>query len=107
MEAWRGKLNIVIKEICGYDCFLDKRILFLSFIYPYHKIMFFKFIFKREKKNFQKKNKYKFDIYNWMKLTKEERLEIDSKEKDESMRKNKALLQSIRDEYIKIKNKTK
>ena len=38
-----------------------------------------------------------------MDLTKEERLEIDSKEKHESMRKKKELLKSIRDEYIKIK----
>ena len=42
-----------------------------------------------------------------MDLTKEERLELDSKEKKESMRKKKALLKSIRDEYIKIKNKRK
>ena len=41
-----------------------------------------------------------------MDLTKEERLEIDLKEKNESMRKKKALLKSIRGEYIKItKNK--
>ena len=40
-----------------------------------------------------------------MNLTKEERLEMDIKEKDEIMRKKKALLKSIRDEYIKIKNK--
>ena len=40
-----------------------------------------------------------------MNLTKKERLEIDSKEKDESMRRKKALLKSIRDEYIKIKKK--
>jgi len=65
--------------------------------------MFFKFIFKRKKKNLQKK--FKFEINNWMDLTKEERFEIDSKEKDESMRKKKALLKSIRDEYIKIKKK--
>ena len=67
--------------------------------------MFFKCIFKRKKKKLQKRFKYKFDINNWMNLTKEERLEIDSKEKKESMRKKKALLKSIRDEYIKIKNK--
>ena len=65
--------------------------------------MLFKFIFKRKKKNLQKKTKYKFDINNWMDLTKEQRLEIDSKEKNESMRKKKVLLKSIRDEYIKIK----
>ncbi len=65
--------------------------------------MFFKFIFKRKKKSLQKK--FKFDIKNWMDLTKEERFEIDSKEKNDLMRKNKALLKSIRDEYIKIKKK--
>tara|TARA_Y100001968_G_scaffold61558_1_gene52340 strand:- start:1324 stop:1533 length:210 start_codon:yes stop_codon:yes gene_type:complete len=69
--------------------------------------MFFKSIFKRNKKILQKKTKYKYDINNWMDLTKEERLELDSKEKKESMRKKKALLKSIRDEYIKIKNKRK
>tara|TARA_Y100001968_G_scaffold269099_1_gene259733 strand:+ start:476 stop:679 length:204 start_codon:yes stop_codon:yes gene_type:complete len=67
--------------------------------------MFFKFIFKRKKKNFQQKLKYRFDINKWMNLTKEERLEIDSREKNESMRRKKALLKSIRDEYIKIKKK--
>ena len=68
--------------------------------------MFFNLFFRRKKKKIQEKIKSKFDINNWMDLTKEERLEIDSKEKDESMRKKKALLKSIRDEYIKIK-KTK
>ena len=67
--------------------------------------MFLKSIFRRKKKKIQEKVKYKFDINNWMELTKEERLEIDTMEKDESMRKKKALLKSIRDEYIKIKNK--
>ena len=67
--------------------------------------MLFKSIFKSKKKKDHVKDKYKFDINNWMNLTKEERLEIDLKEKNESMRKSKALLKSIRDEYIKIKNK--
>ena len=67
--------------------------------------MLFKSIFKKKGKNLQEKIKYKFDINKWMELTKEERLEIDSKEKNESMRKKKILLKSIRDEYIKIKNK--
>jgi len=67
--------------------------------------MFFKSIFKRKGKNLQEKIKYKFDINKWMELTKEERLEIDSKEKNETMRKKKVLLKSIRDEYIKIKKK--
>ena len=41
---------------------------------------------------------------NWMNLTKEERLKIDFNEKNIRMRKKKALLKSIREEYIKIKN---
>ena len=65
--------------------------------------MFFKSIFKRKKKKLQEKIKYKFDINSWMDLSKADRLEIDSREKNESMRKKKALLKSIRDEYIKIK----
>ena len=65
--------------------------------------MFLKFIFRRKKRTIKQKLKYKFDINNWMNLTKEERLEIDSKEKLESMRKKKALLKSIRVEYFKIK----
>ena len=64
--------------------------------------MFFKSIFKRNKKKLQKKNKYKFDINNWMDLTKEERLEIDTKENYAAMIKKKALLKSIRDEYNKL-----
>ena len=66
--------------------------------------MFFNFIFTRKKKKLQEKIKYKFDMNNWMELTKQQRLEIDFKEKDESMRKKKALLKSIRDKYIKIKD---
>ena len=65
--------------------------------------MFLKFIFKRKKKKIQKK--FKFEITSWMELTKEQRLEIDSIQKDESMRKKKELLKSIRNEYIKLKNK--
>ena len=65
--------------------------------------MFLKFIFRRKKRTIKQKLKYKFDINNWLKLTKEERLEMDIKEKDEMMRKKKALLKSIRDEYFKIK----
>ena len=66
--------------------------------------MFFKSIFKRNKKS-QKRINPKLGINDWMDLTKTERFEIDSKEKDESMKKKRALLKSIRDEYIKIKNK--
>tara|TARA_B100000579_G_scaffold396823_1_gene375939 strand:+ start:538 stop:744 length:207 start_codon:yes stop_codon:yes gene_type:complete len=67
--------------------------------------MFFKSIFKRKRKNLQEETKYKFDIDKWMELTKAERLDMDSKEKKESMRKKKVLLKSIRDEYMKLKNK--
>ena len=65
--------------------------------------MFFNLFSRRKKKKIQEKIKSKFDINNWMDLTKEERLEIDSKEKDEKMRQKQVLLKSIRDEYIKIK----
>ena len=67
--------------------------------------MLFKFLFKKKKKKLQEKSKQKFDMNNWMNLTKEERLEIDFNEKNTIMRKKKALLKSIREEYIKIKNK--
>ncbi len=67
--------------------------------------MIFNFISKRKKNKTQEKIRKKFDINNWMDLTKEKRLEIDSKEKEETMRKKKALLKSIRDEYKKIEKK--
>ena len=67
--------------------------------------MLFKFIFKRKKKRIKDKLEQKFDMNSWMNLTKEERLEIDFKDKNELMKKKKALLKSIREEYIKIKNK--
>ena len=66
--------------------------------------MLFKFI-AIKRKVINKKNKAKYGIYDWMSLTKEERLELDSREKNESMRRKKVLLKSIRDEYIKIKKK--
>ena len=67
--------------------------------------MLFKFLSKKNKKKLQEKSKQKFDMNNWMNLTKEERLEIDFNEKNIKMRKKKALIKSIREEYIKIKNK--
>tara|TARA_Y100001968_G_C19339416_1_gene708665 strand:+ start:272 stop:481 length:210 start_codon:yes stop_codon:yes gene_type:complete len=67
--------------------------------------MFLKSIFKRNQKKSHEKSKSKFDLNNWMDLSKEERLEIDSKEKNETMIKKKKLLRSIRDEYIKIQKK--
>tara|TARA_B100000700_G_scaffold1261_1_gene1666 strand:+ start:2102 stop:2314 length:213 start_codon:yes stop_codon:yes gene_type:complete len=66
--------------------------------------MFFKFIFKKKKKKLKKQFEQKFEINNWMNLTREQRLEIDFKEKNKIMKKKKALLKSIREEYIKIKN---
>tara|TARA_Y100001968_G_scaffold314811_1_gene340636 strand:+ start:1171 stop:1377 length:207 start_codon:yes stop_codon:yes gene_type:complete len=67
--------------------------------------MLFKFIFKRQGKKLQKKKEQKFNMNNWMNLSKEERLEIDIRDKNETMKKKKALLSSIREEYIKIKKK--
>ena len=67
--------------------------------------MLLKFIFKRNKTRIKEKIKEKIDIKSWMNLTKEERLEIDLKDKNELMKKKKALLKSIREEYIKIKKK--
>ena len=66
--------------------------------------MLFKFLFKKKKKKLQEQSEQKFDMNNWMNLTKEERLEIDFNEKNTIMRKKKALLKSIREEYIKMKN---
>lgn len=67
--------------------------------------MLFKFLFKKKKKKLQEQSNQKFDMNNWMKLTKEERLEIDFNEKNKTMRKKKALLKLIREEYLKIKKK--
>ena len=64
--------------------------------------MLFKFLFKKKKK-LHKQSEKTFDMKSWMNLTKEERLEIDFNEKNKMMRKKKALLESIREEYIKIK----
>ncbi len=65
--------------------------------------MLFKFLFKKKKKKLQEQSEQKFDMNNWMNLTKEERLEIDFNEKNKTMRKKKAFLKSIREEYMKIK----
>ena len=65
--------------------------------------MIFKFLFRKKKKKLEEKSLQKFDMNNWMNLTKEERLEIDFNDKNKIMRKKKALLKSIRNEYIKIK----
>ena len=67
--------------------------------------MLFKFLFKKKKKKIQEQSEKNFDMNNWMNLTKEERLKIDFNEKNTIMRKKKALIKSIREEYIKIKNK--
>ena len=65
--------------------------------------MLFKFLFKKKKEKLKEQSEQKFDMNNWMNLTKEERLEIDFNEKNKVMRKKKELLKSIREEYIKIK----
>ena len=65
--------------------------------------MIFKFIFKKRQKGIKEKLEKKIDMNRWMNLTKEERLEIDLKDKNEIMRKKRSLLKSIREEYIKIK----
>jgi len=65
--------------------------------------MLFKFLFKKKKKKLQEQSEQKIDMNNWMNLTKEERLEIDFNEKNTIMKRKKALLKSIREEYIKIK----
>ena len=66
--------------------------------------MLFKFLFKKKKKKkLHEQSEKTFDMKNWMNLTKEERLEIDFNEKNKMMRKKKVLLESIREEYIKIK----
>ena len=65
--------------------------------------MLFKFLFKKKKKKLQDQSDQTFDMNNWMNLTKEERLEIDFNEKNKTMRKKKALLKVIREEYLKIK----
>ena len=67
--------------------------------------MLFKFIFKKKKKRIKDKIEQKFDMNSWMNLTKEERLEIDFKDKNKLMKKKMVLIKSIREEYIKIKNK--
>ena len=67
--------------------------------------MLFKFLFKKKKKKLKEQSEQKFDMNNWMNLTKEERLEIDFNEKNKIMRKKKALLKSIREEYLKIRKK--
>jgi hypothetical protein len=66
--------------------------------------MLFKFLSKKKKKKLQEQSEQKFDMNNWMNLTKEERLEVDFNERNKIMRKKKALLKSIREEYIKMKN---
>ena len=69
--------------------------------------MIFKFILKKKKKKIKEQMEQKLEMSKWMNLTREERLEIDFKEKDKIMKKKKALLKSIRDEYAKMKNKKK
>ena len=69
--------------------------------------MLFKLIFKKKKKKIEEQSEQKLEMSKWMDLSREERLEIDLNEKNKIMKRKKALLKSIRDEYIKIKNKNK
>ena len=69
--------------------------------------MFFKFLKKRKNKTLQEQYEQNFDMNFWMNLTKQERIDLDFKAKTKMMTKKKALLKSIRDEYIKLKNKNK
>ena len=61
--------------------------------------MLFKFLFKKKKK-LKEQSEQKFEMDKWMNLTKAERFEIDFNEKNKTMIKKKALLNSIREEYI-------
>ena len=64
--------------------------------------MILNLLFKKNKKSHENvKSKLRFK--DWMKLTKDERLQEDLKEKKERLRKKKALLKSIREEYIRLK----
>ena len=65
--------------------------------------MLFKSLFKKKKKKLHGQSEKTFEMKNWMNLTKKERLEIDFNEKNKMMIKKKALLESIREEYLKIK----
>ncbi len=67
--------------------------------------MFYKFILKKKNKRLEEQAEKKFEMKNWMNLTREERLELDFNEKNKTMIKKRALLKSIREEYIKIKKK--
>ena len=74
-------------------------IIFLVILFSCRKSLF------KKKKNTKRKSKSKFRFNDWMELTKEERKELDLLDKQETMKKKQALLQSIREEYSKIKNK--
>tara|TARA_Y100001968_G_scaffold315978_1_gene343210 strand:+ start:643 stop:861 length:219 start_codon:yes stop_codon:yes gene_type:complete len=68
--------------------------------------MLFNFLFKnRKNKHPLGQSEKKFDMNYWMNLTKEERLEMDIKDKNKIKIKKQILLKSIRDEYIKLKRK--
>ena len=64
--------------------------------------MFFKFIFKRKRKDSKIINENKYDMKSWMELTKQERYDLDTREKEVKMKNKKALLKTIREEYTKI-----
>ena len=67
-------------------------------------ISLFKYILKYNKR-FLKFSKSQLRFNDWMELSKAERQELDLLEKNEKMLKKKALLKSIRQEYLKIKKR--
>ena len=66
--------------------------------------MFIQSIFRKSKK-LKKRIESSLDLNDWMELTREERQKLDFQEKNDKMIKKKALLKSIREEYLKLKNK--
>ena len=59
----------------------------------------------KAKKNSQRNSKLKNEFINWMALTNEQRIEMDFKDKRETLKRKRILLKSIREEYKKLKKK--
>ena len=67
-------------------------------------VVFFKYRFKL-RNNLKRNTKLKYKFIDWMELTNEERREMDSIDKRETLKRKKVLLKSIREEYKKLKKK--
>ena len=63
------------------------------------------FFFKRLKRKKSLTNN--FQIYNWMKMSREERDFLSAQENFKSKQRKKALIDASRDEYSKLKKKNK